>query len=205
MRHTESVPDSRAVPKQKRSRETFDRILDSADELFGQHGFHETAMSELIAHSGVRSGSLYRFFPDKISIAEALIERHRQRLGPIDKLLPTVSTPGELLTLADAVVAFIADHQRSNPGFRAVADIYTASEPGSAIYEIRQSQINAVLNATAFLDDQIDEIERRRMIMYVAEIINALLRNPPVDEDPGRQLAEIQRVVRGYIRQVLAG
>ena len=203
MRHTESVSEPRPVPKQQRSRETVEKVLDSADELFGQHGFHETQMSQLIEHSGVRAGSLYRFFPDKRSIAEALIERHRNALGPIDEQLPAVTTRDELLALADGIVEFIAEHQRANPGFRAVANMYVASAPGSTIYDIRQGQINALVQATAGLEDKASEADRRLMIEYLAEIINSLLRTPPVQLDYPEQVAEIQRVVRGYIKETI--
>ena len=81
--------------------------------------------------------------------------------------------------------------------------MYVASAPGSTIYDIRQGQINALVQATAGLEDKASEADRRLMIEYLAEIINSLLRTPPVQLDYPEQVAEIQRVVRGYIKETI--
>ena len=73
----------RSIPQQERSREAVKRVLDAADELFGQHGVHETQIAQIIDRSGVSAGSLYRFFPDKRSIASALMARYREEMAEL--------------------------------------------------------------------------------------------------------------------------
>jgi AcrR family transcriptional regulator len=61
-------------------RDTRDRILDAASRLFSERGFDGTAVAEVLALAGVRSGSLYHFFPSKEALAEAVVARCADRL-----------------------------------------------------------------------------------------------------------------------------
>lgn len=56
-------------------RETRDRILQAATELFDERGFDGTSMAHLLDRAGVNSGSLYHFFDSKEALAAAVVER----------------------------------------------------------------------------------------------------------------------------------
>ncbi len=61
------------VPRQKRSIETRERILDSAMRLFSAKGYHGTNSKEIAAEAGVAIGSFYSYFEDKkVLFIEAL-------------------------------------------------------------------------------------------------------------------------------------
>src|SRR5882724_13298214 len=67
---------ARLVPTQQRSRERFERILESAAELMAEKGSEAFRMSDIVERSGVAFGSLYQYFPDKAAIIGTLAERH---------------------------------------------------------------------------------------------------------------------------------
>lgn len=50
-------------------------ILDVAEELFAEKGYHETSMDEIAARAGVAKGTLYQHFPSKQDLVVALFER----------------------------------------------------------------------------------------------------------------------------------
>jgi AcrR family transcriptional regulator len=62
------------------ARDTRDRILDAASRLFSERGFDGTPVAEVLSAAGVRSGSLYHFFPSKEALAEAVLARCADRL-----------------------------------------------------------------------------------------------------------------------------
>lgn len=69
----------RRLPKQARSQQRVDRILNAAAEVFLEVGY-EAATSHLIAaRANTAIGSLYQFFPDKLAIFRALELRHIQQ------------------------------------------------------------------------------------------------------------------------------
>jgi AcrR family transcriptional regulator len=65
----------RKLPKQRRSQQTFDRILDAAARIFDADGYAATT-NDIAAEAGVSVGSLYQYFPNKDAILVALAERH---------------------------------------------------------------------------------------------------------------------------------
>ncbi|UQB42522.1 TetR/AcrR family transcriptional regulator [Thiomicrospira microaerophila] len=51
------------------------KVLNSALELFVEKGYFNTSVPDLVAHSGVSIGSIYKHFGDKQGLAEALVQR----------------------------------------------------------------------------------------------------------------------------------
>ncbi len=50
-------------------------ILDVAEEMLAEKGYHETSMDEIAARTGVAKGTLYQHFPSKEDLVFALFER----------------------------------------------------------------------------------------------------------------------------------
>ena len=57
-----------------------DQLLDTALELFYQHGIHATGISQIIAEAGVSRMTLYKHFRSKEELVRAVLERHDVRL-----------------------------------------------------------------------------------------------------------------------------
>lgn len=67
-----SLPLARRLPVQGRSHETVQRILDAASRLLEKVPLDEITTSRIATESGVSVGGLYRFFPDKQAILDAI-------------------------------------------------------------------------------------------------------------------------------------
>lgn len=50
-------------------------ILDVAESILAEKGYHETSMDEIAARAGVAKGTLYQHFPRKEDLVTALFER----------------------------------------------------------------------------------------------------------------------------------
>lgn len=63
------------------------QIVDAAKKRFSHFGYAKTTMAEVAADCSMSPGNLYRFFPGKLDIAEAIatddFERHLEHLGKI--------------------------------------------------------------------------------------------------------------------------
>ena len=57
-----------------------EQVLSAAAELFGQHGFHAVSMEDIGAAAGIAGPSVYRHFPSKASLADAIGRRAGDRL-----------------------------------------------------------------------------------------------------------------------------
>lgn len=114
-------PAMRRKPRQARSRERVNRILDVAEQLFIECGYTATTTNAIAARAQVSVGSLYQFFPDKSAILYTLAEQYGELLYAHLTALRAESGPPPSLAdyvenLVDAVDRFYAEH----PGYHAI-------------------------------------------------------------------------------------
>ena len=62
-------------------KDTRERIVRAAMELFWLKGFGSTSISDILSRSQVNSGSLYYFFPGKQDVLIAVLEAYRDGIG----------------------------------------------------------------------------------------------------------------------------
>jgi AcrR family transcriptional regulator len=70
----------RRQPKQQRSKERVEKILDAAAAVFDEVGYEAATTHAIAAKAGTAIGSLYQFFPDKAAIFKAMELRHVERV-----------------------------------------------------------------------------------------------------------------------------
>ncbi len=75
-----TVGGMRRKPRQARSQERVNRILDGAEDLFASQGYAATTTNAIAARAEVPIGSLYQFFHDKTAILQALALRYAEKL-----------------------------------------------------------------------------------------------------------------------------
>ncbi len=83
----------RKSPQQSRSKDLVAAILDAASRVLTAKGFDGLTMQEVAKVAGVSPGSLYQYFPDKVSLVTQIIEAVSQRelayqVEAIGKLAP---------------------------------------------------------------------------------------------------------------------
>jgi AcrR family transcriptional regulator len=103
---------------QARSRERLRRVLDAADEVLAAEGPEAFTTTRLAEVAGVSIGSVYRFFPDKEAIVEALAMRY---WSDFEDLVAGVAEADEAQPLDDpigAVLDVLVAGFRARPGLR---------------------------------------------------------------------------------------
>ncbi|MBS1004663.1 TetR/AcrR family transcriptional regulator [Acetobacter thailandicus] len=63
-------------PQRAAGRQRVEELLEAASGLMAERGYEATTMAEIAARAGAKVGSLYRFFPNKEAVADALVQRH---------------------------------------------------------------------------------------------------------------------------------
>jgi AcrR family transcriptional regulator len=115
------MQSARRTPVQERSNDTVQQIFAATSALLGKMPLEQITTSRIAAEAGVSIGGLYRFFPDKQSIVDAIavravdefrtsLECRLEATGPMD--------PRQFMDLViDAYVAFLD----ARPDFRTIA------------------------------------------------------------------------------------
>ncbi|MEO1299843.1 MAG: TetR/AcrR family transcriptional regulator [Cyanobacteria bacterium J06636_16] len=119
--NTSKTAGMRRKPRQARSQERVNRILDVAEQLFIEVGYNATTTNAIATQANVPIGSLYQFFPDKAAILYALAERYnevlRRRIAAVHSEnileIPLLDYVNQLVNTADQ---FFADC----PGYHAI-------------------------------------------------------------------------------------
>jgi len=63
--------------------DTRERIVETARRLFWEQGYTATGVAQILDEAGVRSGSLYYFFPGKDELLVAVLEKYKDLLDPM--------------------------------------------------------------------------------------------------------------------------
>jgi AcrR family transcriptional regulator len=77
-RAVRTVPRKR--PRQERSQQTVDAILQAAARVLVRDGFDRTSTNRVADEAGVSIGSLYQYFPSKEALVATLVERHTDEM-----------------------------------------------------------------------------------------------------------------------------
>src|SRR5689334_14785219 len=91
------------------NRDTRQRIIEAAMELFWLKGYGSTSIADILSGSQVNSGSLYYFFPGKQDVLIAVLEAYRDGIGAM-LLEPTW---GGVDDPVERVFALLASYRRA--------------------------------------------------------------------------------------------
>jgi AcrR family transcriptional regulator len=83
--------------------------MEAAAAVIVERGFDAATMAEIAARAGAQIGSLYRFFPNKEALADALIQRYSES---IDEAFCKIEDHVDTLSiheLADSLVNFLVE------------------------------------------------------------------------------------------------
>ncbi len=197
----ETVPVRRR-PVQQRSASTVEAVLRACSELLGEMPVEEINTTRIAAAAGISVGALYRFFPDKQAIFDAVAVRHMEEFrGRMARLLVRSalrSGPALLERMMDAYIAYLDEH----PDFRALAlsgrisalaresQMRPGAGPAGLLREFMKRKFGVRDSATLDL--------RLRMAMETGErmIAYAYQQEP---EERRRILGELKRMLVRYL------
>jgi AcrR family transcriptional regulator len=111
-----SIPSHKSRPQKKRAIHLPQRsngklrvaaILEAAAAVIDEKGYEGATMAEIAARSETKIGSLYRFFPDKESLADTIVVSARENLDAVFDRFDTGVSALSIRTLTDDLMALI--------------------------------------------------------------------------------------------------
>ena len=197
-----SAASIRNEPVQARSTARLAALLDSAAAVVDEIGYERLTTAMVAERAGASIGTVYRYFPDRIAVLQALAARNSERLmGQVSAELAN----DQHGSAADAIVAVLkatVELFRSEPGYRSVriGDVLDllppqTDVPGNAL--VADAVADALVQSYAVSDSA----EVRVAVATAIEISDALVarafaRNPRGD---ATLLAEAERAVRAVL------
>ena len=123
--------------------------MDAGAAVFTEKGYEAATMTEIAASAGAAIGSLYRFFPTKEALADALVARYGESLlgafAEVEARAASLSPDA----LADALIGVTQSLQRSRTVAIALAEMGRDEEKRSTLRGAVRAAIAAILLKTA--------------------------------------------------------
>lgn len=116
----QTPPPLRNAPAQQRSHQRLERVLDAAESVLARHGAAAFTTTRVASVAQLPIGSVYRFFPNKEAIAEALAVRYWSDFADRVARVAGTDAAAPLEDPVGAVLDALASGFRTNPGFLAL-------------------------------------------------------------------------------------
>lgn len=107
--HKSSSKKSRSIqpPQRANGRLRVAAILEAGAAVIGEKGYEGATMAEIAARSSTKIGSLYRFFPNKESVADTILVSARENIDAVFDRFDARVTGLSIRALADDLMALI--------------------------------------------------------------------------------------------------
>ena len=195
----------RVEPVQARSTARVNALLDAASDTIHDVGYELLTTAMVAERAGASIGTVYRYFPDRVAVLQALAARNRDRVIHALTVRLEREKPVTVITHIDTVLDSLVEAFRSEKGFRSlrtgdVLDIRPATSPRSGNSEI----------ARVISDDLRERLGMRldsaaRLAVETAvEVMDALLGRAFVhsDKGDGTLIDEARRVARLALSEI---
>jgi AcrR family transcriptional regulator len=107
----------RVKPQQERATLRLANFLDAAAELFAEIGYEAATMTAIAERSGSGIGTLYHYFPDKQSMAFALLNQYAQKIEAHWKPLMEQTETLSHAAFAETFLERITEFLRQRPAY----------------------------------------------------------------------------------------
>jgi AcrR family transcriptional regulator len=195
----------RVEPVQARSTARVNALLDAASDTIHDVGYELLTTAMVAERAGASIGTVYRYFPDRVAVLQALAARNRDRVIHALTVRLEREKPVTVITHIDTVLDSLVEVFRSEKGFRSlrtgdVLDIRPATSPRSGNSEI----------ARVISDDLRERLGMRldsaaRLAVETAvEVMDALLGRAFVhsDKGDGTLIDEARRMARLALSEI---
>jgi AcrR family transcriptional regulator len=210
-----TLTKSRHHPAQHRSRRTVARILDAARSLLARIPFDQVSTKRIAAEAGLSVGGLYRFFPDRDRIIDAITGDHihtfsgrveREFVRPAFEQFPNrrdFDPCAVLPGMIDAYVAYVDQH----PDFRNVSFARDYRELGLPRGTHARSGLRKILFDLGLLHLGVDftpEIQRKlRVASEAGERLMGYAYEQPTREQRDQVIAEVKKMLARYLNSAM--
>lgn len=198
----------RNVPRQSRSQQTLDLILDTAAELFVGVGYENATTNAIAEKAGISIGTLYRYFPDKDAVLKALADRYQQQSHNLFETLFVADAkylPIEILL--DRLIDPYLDMYRKYPVYAHIllgADV--SADIAAASCGMEEEMIARMGDFIRMLAPQLDKKRAHLVAVICKAVIKMLISLVIASRDKQYQanvIAEVKQMLLGYLGPIL--
>lgn len=117
-----AIPESRPARRRTSREEGRERLLDAAEQLFADHGFHGVPVRDITEQAGTRLAEINDQFGGKQGLFKAVVERrmaliNADRIERLATLVPTGPLEERVQGLVEAFATPLLERSKEGPGW----------------------------------------------------------------------------------------
>jgi AcrR family transcriptional regulator len=174
-------------------------LLDAGAAVIAERGYEAATMAEVAARAGAPIGSLYRFFPNKEVLADALLLRFRNIVD--DAFAALAAQAGELSisALTDALFALVDELHLEIRPMIALLDAHSDWSAKRAEFRsaVRMHIARTLMSCSPDLDAQ-SAGDIATVLLQLMKMKSQLTRDAAEAENP-RLLSELRKMMQLYL------
>jgi AcrR family transcriptional regulator len=189
----------RRTPLQERSNETVHRILDAGSSLLARIPLEQVTTNRIAEEAGLSVGGLYRFFPDKQAIIDAIaVSRMEQFRGRLEQEFSS-GLPEDGPQFLGKVIDLYIDFLDAQPDFRTIA---LGKHVSGWTYE-QQAGPGGLVGSfllQQFAMPGMEELELKlRIVVEAGERLISFAYKQPTREARAEVIEEMKKLLSGYL------
>ncbi|WP_296945232.1 TetR/AcrR family transcriptional regulator [uncultured Massilia sp.] len=196
MTASSSEPARGAAPKRQRGHARVAAILQAAAALFLDKGYDAVTMTEIGAASSTAVGSLYRFFPSKEAVADALLRSYADGLADGLAALRGRAHGLAPAALGDALVDVMLELRAQRSVALALVD---ARRLEASRQQLRAAMLADLGSLLAVALPALPAARRAPMALALLHLLKGVGQVPPGAAMEAPLLDEYRRLVRAYL------
>jgi AcrR family transcriptional regulator len=157
---------TRRQPMQGRSQATVRRILDAAARLIEERPLDEITTNRIAEAAGLTIGALYRFFPDREAVIQAILQSFIDRFRDLINAYLVEVEPASREALVDGLIDRYVDFMIEEPGFQALW--FGGYLNIKAVDNDRVATLDLARAVKAYLVDRLGYRDEETLLMRVA-------------------------------------
>lgn len=201
-------PTDRRHPRQERSKQTVDDILEATVQVLKHVGVQETTTDRIAARAGLSVGSLYQYFPNKVALYEALMTRHFERVANVAFSLAQRISDASADEVPDLMATILLTSERQDPQLSALLHQIATAHPSVAAIELDHSRMLEIAMETllrgkqgtpGFRSDLDPDVASRVLTRALAGLARRTMELDPSLIESESFAVEVRRLIRGYL------
>jgi AcrR family transcriptional regulator len=197
-----TAPRGALEPQRRPGKLRVAALMQAGAQVIAERGYEAATMAEIAARAGAPIGSLYRFFPSKDVLADALM-RHYVEL--IDAAFEKVDYRGDVVNtaaFADALLTSLVE-LRGETQAAVVALLDARSEFSARRSEFYDAIRGHILRVLTLRDPGLDPRKAEAMTFVLLQNMKTMKSlQPDADADA---IAELHAMTRLYLQNALGG
>jgi AcrR family transcriptional regulator len=190
-----------AAPKRQRGHDRVAAILQASTALFLDKGFEAVTMTEIASASHTAIGSLYRFFPSKDAVADALLRQYTESLGAGLAHVRARVADMQAPALADALVDFMSGLHAERGVALALVDARGLDDSRRAL---RGTMLDSLKDLLGTVLPGASDAHLQTMALAVLHVLKGVAQMPDGSAPAPALLDEYRRMLRAYLQTGVA-